>query len=168
MTFDINKWIDTEIAKHSQRLDAGIFPNMIASENCAEIARGAALQIIGDPAALIDNLVNLCHNASIRNGFYHDRVTGEPIERNVGELLALVHSEVSETLEAYRTDAASKHLPDFMGEAEEMADIIIRVFDLAGYRKIPLGSAFLAKRTYNDVRPDHKREARLASGGKKF
>lgn len=165
---DINKWIDEEVARAIDVRSGALFHNMLTTDKCAEVARAAALQIIGDRSTLITNLMNECHGASVRNGFYNDRETGQPIERNVGELLALCHSELSEWLEAYRTDAPPKHLVGFSNEAEQAADILIRIMDLAGYRKLPIGPAYVAKRAYNDVREDHKAEARRQPHGKKF
>jgi hypothetical protein len=40
-----------------------------------------------------------CHDANQK--WWQDIETGAAIERNVGELLALIHSEISEALEAY-------------------------------------------------------------------
>lgn len=163
----INDWIDAEILRQPVT-DTVNGQNLISTYAAAEIARGAALRIIADKPTLIQNLVTECHEASRRNGFYNDRKTGEPMERNVGELIALCHSELSEMLEAYRKDLDSKHIPGFTGETEECVDLIIRAFDLAGYRKLPIGTAYVAKRAYNDVREDHKNEARRQPGGKKF
>jgi NTP pyrophosphatase (non-canonical NTP hydrolase) len=73
--------------------------------------------------------------------------------------LALIHSEISEALEAYRKDG----IPNtcgieevVMGEgsmAEELADAVIRIFDLAGLLKIQIGSCILAKHRFNKSRP---------------
>ena len=73
--------------------------------------------------------------------------------------LALIHSEISEALEAYRKDGIpnvdgieEKH----MGEGsfgEELADAVIRIFDLVGLLKIQIGSYILAKHNFNKTRP---------------
>jgi NTP pyrophosphatase (non-canonical NTP hydrolase) len=94
--------------------------------------------------------------------------TGEPTERNVGELLALVHSEVSEALEGHRKGLMDDKLPHRSMFEVELADTIIRIFDIAGGFGMDLGGAFAEKMAYNAQRADHKREARLADGGKKY
>lgn len=73
--------------------------------------------------------------------------------RNTGELIALMHSELSEALEAERTDAKDAHLPVFSGVAVELADCLIRIFDFCAARNIPLGAAIEAKIEYNKMRP---------------
>lgn len=75
----------------------------------------------------------------------------------LGTKIALMHEELSELLTALRHDphADSEHIPDFTAEEEELADIIIRVFDYSAARECRLGSAILAKIEYNEGRP-HK------------
>ena len=51
-------------------------------------------------------------------------------ERNNGEMIALMHSELSEALEAERHgNPPSDHIPKFSGMEEEFADVIIRIMD---------------------------------------
>jgi NTP pyrophosphatase (non-canonical NTP hydrolase) len=50
----------------------------------------------------------------------------------------------------------------------ELADAIIRIFDLAAGLKLDLGGAYEEKMAYNAVRKDHKIEARLKPGGKAY
>lgn len=80
--------------------------------------------------------------------------------------LALVHSEVSEALEGYRKNLMDDHLPNFPMFDVELADAIIRLLDLAGYCGVDIGLIVKMKLEYNAHRPDHKREARAAPGGK--
>ena len=72
---------------------------------------------------------------------------------NFGEKIALIHSELSEALEAHRKNLPSDHIVGFPGVAEELADALIRIFDLAGKLQIPLGEALMAKLQYNLSRP---------------
>lgn len=75
---------------------------------------------------------------------------------NDGEVLALIHSEVSEALEALRTgNKGSKKIQGFSQLEEELADIIIRVMDYAGANKLRVAEAIIAKAAYNTGR-DHK------------
>lgn len=94
--------------------------------------------------------------------------TGRVIKRNDGEMIALMHSELSEALEGVRKDKQDDHLPHLKSVDVELADLLIRVFDYCHRRKINLGSAFIQKNVYNAHRPDHKPENRLKKGGKKF
>ncbi|MGI9505240.1 MAG: hypothetical protein ACR2RE_19545, partial [Geminicoccaceae bacterium] len=57
--------------------------------------------------ALIDRVHETANNA----GWYRDPQTGEPIERNFGEVVALMHSELSEALEADRKGLMDDKLP---------------------------------------------------------
>jgi len=83
-------------------------------------------------------------------------------ERNDGELIALMHSELSEALEALRHDnPASDHIPDFTGVEEELADVIIRIMDYAVAKNHRVAEAVIAKIEFNAGR-DFKH------GGKKF
>lgn len=73
---------------------------------------------------------------------------------NVGEKIALMHSELSEALEADRKNLPSEHLHEgFTGVEEELADTIIRILDFAGHFKLRLGEALIAKLVYNTTRP---------------
>lgn len=84
------------------------------------------------------------------------------VERNNGELIALIHSELSEALEALRNKIEiSDHIPLFFGVEEELADVIIRIMDMAVARNYHLPLAIIAKIGFNDNRP-HKH------GGKAF
>ena len=70
------------------------------------------------------------HQANIK--WWQDPKTGLPIERNKGELIALMHSELSECLEAERGNLMDSHLPHRKGAEVELADVLIRIFDYAG------------------------------------
>jgi hypothetical protein len=53
--------------------------------------------------------------------------------RNVGEMLCLMHSELSEAFEAYMTRANDDKLTHLPGYSVELIDAEIRALDLAGY-----------------------------------
>jgi NTP pyrophosphatase (non-canonical NTP hydrolase) len=80
---------------------------------------------------------------------------------NDGEKIALMHSELSEGLEALRKDIQSDHIPGFHGIEEELADVVIRIIDYCDARALRLGEAILAKIEFNASRP-------FKHGGKKF
>ena len=88
--------------------------------------------------------------------------------RNVGEILCLIHSEVSEAMEGHRKDLMDDKLPHRKMIEVELADTLIRIFDLAGAQNLDLGGAISEKRAFNKERQDHKIENRLKAGGKKY
>ncbi len=97
-----------------------------------------------------------------------DLRTGERLNRNKGELLCLIHSEVSECMEAERKGLMDTHLPHRRMAEVELADILIRVFDYAGAFGYDLDGAVTEKLAFNEQRMDHKAEERLRAGGKKW
>jgi len=111
----------------------------------------------------------MCEDVHARNRkWWIDLETGEPINRNVGELLALVHSEISEALEGHRKNLMDDKLPHRPMFEVELADTIIRIFDIAGGLGLDLGGAYEEKLAYNSQRADHQRESRLGANGKKY
>lgn len=71
---------------------------------------------------------------------------------NDGEKIALMHSELSEGLEALRNDLMSNHIPKFKGIEEEMADVIIRVLHFCEVKKLKIADALIAKIEFNETR----------------
>lgn len=83
-------------------------------------------------------------------------------ERNDGELIALIHSELSEALEAVgHGNPPDDKIPEFSGVEAELADVIIRIMDMAAAKGYRVGEAVVAKINYNKNRP-------YKHGGKKF
>ena len=115
----------------------------------------------------VTQLVNLCHGIAKESGWWNDVNTGEPIERNKGELICLMHSELSEMLEGIRKNKMDDHLKD-KAEEVELADALIRIFDYAGAYNLDIGGALVDKLVYNISRSDHKPENRAKDGGKAF
>lgn len=83
-------------------------------------------------------------------------------------MLCLIHSEISEALEGYRKNLKDDKLPWRPMIEVELADTIIRIFDLCAGLNLDLGGAFVEKMKYNSTRIDHTHEARLQPHGKKF
>lgn len=82
--------------------------------------------------------------------------------------LCLIHSEISEAMEGYRKDLMDDKLPNRKMIECELADAMIRIFDLAGKLNLDIGGAVMEKSAYNMRRKDHKQEEREKDGGKKF
>ncbi|SDH37765.1 hypothetical protein [Bradyrhizobium ottawaense] len=117
----------------------------------------------------INSLVRITHKMAAH--WWIDPKTGEDLRKNplmVPVKLALVHGEVSEALEADRTDAMDDKLPQFPGIWVELVDVLFRVGDLAGAMKYDLGPVAVAKAMVNATRADHKLENRAKAGGKKY
>ena len=88
----------------------------------------------------ISDFINVCHSIARQKGWW-DR------ERNDAEIIALLHSELSEALEALRNNEPPERI------AEELADCLIRIFDYCGGRNLDLEKALLEKIKKNRKRP---------------
>lgn len=124
-------------------------------------------------AVFLTLLANQIHEDNVKAGWWNDLVTGEDLhgKRNIGEMLALIHSEVSEALEAHRKDLMDDKLTHRPGFQVELIDAMIRILDLLGStanHTHPTGLIFEEKREFNRSRSDHQRENRLKQGGKAF
>lgn len=109
----------------------------------------------------------LAHKTATDAGWYKNPETGETIERNFGEVVALMHSELSEALEADRKGLLDDKLPHRDGREVEFADCIIRIFDTASALGLDVPGAIIEKNRFNRTRADHKLKNR-AQGGKKY
>jgi len=101
-------------------------------------------------SAIIDEIKDVVH-LNAKNKGWHDT------ERSFGELIALCHSELSEALEEYRNgkdpDAVYFREDKPEGIPIELADVIIRIFDMCGLYQIDIGGAIFQKMMYNSSRP---------------
>lgn len=111
---------------------------------------------------------DLAHRTATTSGWYQDPVTGEPVQRNFGEVVALMHSELSEALEAHRKGLTDRHLPHRNGIEVEFADCIIRILDTAKAMGLDVPGALIEKNRVNQQRQDHKLANRAKEGGVKY
>ena len=116
-------------------------------------------------------LQDACHGASNASGWWHDPKTGASLQDNpliFSNKLCLIHSEISEAMEGDRKNLMDDKLPHRPMREVELADAVIRIFDLAGAYNMDLGGAIAEKMAYNAQRADHKPAARAAVGGKTY
>lgn len=124
-----------------------------------------------DSSQVFNATATLVHQTAHEKG-WHDK------PRSFGDVIALCHSELSEALEEYRngvdpssiyykrpdgkftsdqfhTDSEGNLIPNKVeGPAAELADVIIRIFDLSGPDQfnIPVVEAMFQKMLYNGTR----------------
>ena len=67
---------------------------------------------------------------ALNHRWWHDEA-GNRLDRNKGELLCLIHSEISEATEGELTGKRDDHLPHRLMTEVEMADVSIRIYDYA-------------------------------------
>lgn len=200
-------------------------------DGCFGCERGICDECDGRRPESLNAFAKQVHQAN--QHWWHDPATGAKLDRNMGEMLMLVVSEIAECMEGERKDLMDDHLPHRKMAEVELADAIIRLADIVGskgdefdlkaslyhiesterthipdnkgealfhvirplqeireyrgyafrrklartWRRIEsyaakhrydLWGAVAEKREYNRHRADHKPEARLAAGGKKF
>lgn len=69
---------------------------------------------------------------NVKAGWWTDLKSGEPLKRNVGEMMILMVTELAEAYKAWQASERDDKLPEFPGIGVEMADLLIRVADFCG------------------------------------
>jgi len=94
-----------------------------------------------------EGISHIVYQNSDEHGFHAGYQNLFPIK------IALIHSEISEALEAHRCGVSKDDkIPDFSGAEAELADAVIRIMDLAHIHNLRLGEAIIAKMKYNSGR----------------
>lgn len=121
---------------------------------------------IEGPRLTLNDYAALCHKANEK--WWTSMVDGSRLERNKGELLMLMVSEIAEAMEGERKNLPDDKLPHRRMAEVELVDALIRIFDYAGAFGYDLEGAFREKMAFNAQREDHKHEARALANGKKW
>lgn len=116
----------------------------------------------------LTDYVNTCYGNSYRAGWHTDLETGKLKDRNRGEMLMLIVSEIAEAMEGERKGLMDDHLPHRKMAEVELADAFIRIADYCGRWGYDLEGAVQEKLEYNKNRADHKPENRVKEGGKSW
>ena len=137
---------------------------------------------LDNAAEALNFLSETIHERNVQAGWWTNLRTGESLEgyiegeeptlanakRDVLNLLCLVHSEISEAAEGVRKNLMDDKLTHRTMVEVELADAMIRMFDIAGAHNLDLGGALVEKLGFNAVRPDHQIENRKSENGKKM
>ena len=116
-----------------------------------------------DLIASANAIKNTCHGLAREAGWW-DNTT----ERDVPRLLMLCVSELAEAMEGDRKNLQDDKLPHRSMLEVELADTVIRVFDMAGGLGLDIEGAIVEKLVFNASREDHKPENRAGENGKKY
>lgn len=120
--------------------------------------------IVVKDAAL--DLQEACHGDAKRAGWWQLNPADEPLL--FSNKLMLTVSELAEAMEGDRKGLMDDKLPHREMREVELADAVIRIFDLAGAYGFDLGGAIAEKLAFNRQRADHKPENRALPGGKSY
>lgn len=111
-------------------------------------------------------LKNYFHLCAVNAGWWTAERMNNPLA--FSNALMLIVSECAEAMEGDRKSCADDHIPTRPMREVELADALIRIFDLAGAFNLDIGGALAEKLQYNVNRLDHKPENRAKAGGKAY
>lgn len=96
----------------------------------------------------INELAKDIHKNAVEHGWWEK-------ERPLGEVIALIHTELSEAFEEYRDGKPMvyKEGEKPEGIAVELIDAVIRIFDYLAHEKVDIEGLLIAKHEYNKKRP---------------
>ena len=122
----------------------------------------------------LEGVQSLCHGLAAHSGWWIDLETGEDVRTWpkkflnlwIASKLMLTVTELAEAMEGLRKDLPDDKLPHRKMLEVEMADAVIRIFDLSGGLGFDLAGAIIEKLAFNQSRADHKLDNRAAAGGK--
>jgi len=127
-------------------------PIMVDLAEKFEMACPRTRQYTPDGKALTSRLQNsveyFCsdiHNRNVQAGWWTDLSTGTFKQRNIGELLMLICTELEEARQGQNTNCADDKLPHRSMLEVEIADALIRLGDLCGYYVPDFAEAFTAE-----------------------
>ena len=115
----------------------------------------------------INTLSAAIYDNNVKAGWFTDPKTRRKLNPDPLQKLMLMVTEISECAEGVRKGIPDDKLPHRSMEEVELADVLVRLFEYAGWRGLDVGGAFVEKIHYNASREDHKLETRAADGGKK-
>jgi NTP pyrophosphatase (non-canonical NTP hydrolase) len=128
---------------------------MLKVESLPEYAEPlSGSELIGVEATFVEGYRQMAaqvHNITRSKGFWDK----EGVNRNQAEMIALIHSELSEALEALRKNptAPDKHCPSYTNLEVELADAIVRIMDMGHALDLDVAGALIAKVRVNADRP---------------
>lgn len=103
--------------------------------------------VYGKFADFFGHVSKAVHANAVAHGWWEE-------QREDGTLIALIMSEAAEALEALRKgNKPDEHCPQFSGAEVELADVVIRIMDMAEARGWNVAGAIVAKNEFNKTRP---------------
>jgi hypothetical protein len=111
-------------------------------------------------------LQEICHGLAKQSGWWTNVDMKTPYL--FSNKLMLCVSELSEAMEGDRKKLNDDHLKHRPMTEVELADCVIRIFDMGGAFGLDIPGAIAEKLSYNQQRADHKPENRSAVGGKTY